>query len=365
MGKMNRGKISKKVFFIPTEDGADPKTLASAVRKLFEESKGLRIISRGDLLAIKVHVGEKGNITHVRPEPVAEIVKMSKKAGALPFLTETSTLYKGERENAVKHILLAHAHGFGIDSVGAPFIMADGIVGNTETEVAIEGKIHDRVKVAREVILADALIAISHATGHIGTGLGGCIKNLGMGLTSRMGKMRQHSAIHPKVIEVNCQNCKKCIKWCPEGAIIERNGKSFIIEQKCIGCGECLAVCRFDAIQYNFGTESSTLQKNMAEHALGCTKGKEGKAFFFNFLINMTKDCDCLGTKQKKIVPDIGILASDDPVAIDKATLDLTEEFYGKDLARLSYPNIDPMIQIRHGEAIGLGSLNYELVKIS
>lgn len=357
--------MSKKVYFISTEDGAEPSIIASATKRLFDASKASRIISKGDLLAIKVHIGEKGNVTHVAPEPVAEIVKMCKKAGAFPFLTETSTLYRGERENAVKHILLAHTHGFGIDRIGAPFIIADGLAGNTETEVTIEGKLHSTVRIAREVLVADALIVISHATGHIGTGLGGCIKNLGMGLASRMGKMRQHSVIQPRIIEANCQLCKKCMKWCPEGAIIERNGKSFIMRERCIGCGECLAVCRFDAVQYNFGRESSSLQKRMAEHALGCVNGKDGKAFYFNFLINMTRDCDCLSMKQKKIVPDLGILASDDPVSIDKATLDLTEEAYGKDLARLSYPNLDPTVQLRHAESIGLGSLQYELIKVS
>ncbi len=358
--------MTKKVYFLAVEDKkADSNSFIKATQRLFEASKAARIIGPSDLLAIKLHVGEKGNVTHISPDLVAEIVRMVKKAGALPFLTETSTLYKGERENAVKHILLAHDHGFSVDRVGAPLIMADGLAGNTETEVLIDGELHNSVGIAREVLISDALIVISHITGHIGTGLGGCIKNLGMGLASRMGKVRQHSAITPEVIQKSCQFCKKCSRWCPEDAIIERDGKSFILSEKCIGCGECLAVCRFGAVKYNWGRESAFLQKSMAEHALGSIKDKEGKAFYFNFLIDMTRDCDCLGSKQKRLIPDLGILASDDPVAIDKATLDLTEEVHGKDLARLAYAHLDPMIQLRHGESIGLGSLEYELVKVS
>ncbi len=242
--------------------------------------------------------------------------------------------------------------------------MADGLAGNTEKDVLIGGKLHKSVGVAREVLVADALIVISHITGHIGTGLGGCIKNLGMGLASRMGKMRQHSSIKPEVIPKNCQFCKKCAKWCPQDAIIEKGGKSFILIEKCIGCGECLAVCRFGAVKYDWGRESASLQRSMAEHALGTLKDKKGTAFFFNCLIDMTRDCDCMGSKQKKLIPDLGILASEDPVAIDKASLDFTKKVHGKDIAKLSYSHLDPMIQLHHAESIGLGSLEYELVKV-
>jgi uncharacterized Fe-S center protein len=356
--------MAKKVYFAAVEDSANSESLIKVTQSVFEASGARRIIGSNDLLAVKIHVGEKGNVTHVSPDLVAEIVRMAKTAKAHPFLTETSTLYRGQRENAVKHILLAHDHGFSLDRVGAPFIMADGLAGNSETEVIIDGKLNDRVGVAREVLVADALIVISHITGHIGTGLGGCIKNLGMGLASRMGKMRQHSGIRPEVIPKNCQFCRKCARWCPQDAIIEKGGKSFILLEKCIGCGECLAVCRFGAVKYDWGRESAALQKSMAEHALGAVKDKQGKAFYFNCLIDMTRDCDCAGSKQKKLIPDLGILASDDPVAIDKATLDITREVHGKNIARLSYSHLDPMVQLRHAESIGLGSLTYKLVKV-
>lgn len=356
--------MEARVYFVELEDGASPRRQARAVGRLYEAAGVSRCISRRDLVAIKVHVGEKGNTTHVRPEVVAELVRKVKASRAFPFLTETSTLYRGRRENAVKHILLAHGHGFSIEKVGAPFIMADGLVGTTEAEVAIPGGISARVRVAREVLSADAILVVSHATGHPGTAMGACIKNLGMGLASRAGKMRQHSAVTPEVIRERCQNCGKCRRWCPAQAIEKQDGVSFILSEKCIGCGQCVALCRFDAVKYDFGRDSAELQRRMAEHALGALNGKKGKCFFFNVLVDMTKDCDCFNVAQKKILPDIGILGSQDPVALDKATLDVVRERAGADLGGLSYPELDPMVQILHAERLGMGTSKYVLEPI-
>lgn len=357
--------MGSKVYYVEVQDGLSAKEQAKAIGRLYDAAGVSSRISRRDLVAIKVHVGEKGNVTHVKPELVKELVKKVKASRAFPFITETCTLYMGQRENAVKHALLAHGHGFSIQRTGAPFIMADGLVGTSEVEVEIPGELSQTVKVAKEAVTADALLVVSHATGHMGTGFGACIKNVGMGLASRMGKMRQHSSIKPQVIADRCQLCKKCQRWCPQRAIEEREGVSFIIMERCIGCGECLAVCRFDAIRYDFRKESATLQKSMAEHALGVIKDKRNKCFFFNVLLDMTKDCDCLHTPQEKIMPDIGILGSDDPVAVDMATLDITKERAGSDISRLSYPALDPMVQILHAERLGLGSSRYTLERIT
>lgn len=353
--------MSSKVYFLPLADGLPEAEQANAMRKLFELSDAAKVIDENDFVAIKLHVGEHKNTTHIKPALIREIVEKIKQKKALPFLTETSTLYKGERENAVKHLMHAHRHGFGIDNVGAPFIMADGLSGNTEYEISVEGKLHTSVKVAREIMAADAMIVVSHPTGHVAAGLGACIKNLGMGLASRMGKMRQHSNMAPEVLN-SCKLCKKCIKWCPEDAIVEKDGKAYIMTEKCIGCGECLAVCRFDAVKYDWGAESGYMQRSMAEHAYGVVKEKEGKCIFFNVLVDMTKDCDCFNVKQEKMIPDIGILVSTDPVAVDKATMDLTAQAHGKTLAEMAYKHHDAMIQIQHAAEIGMGSLDYELV---
>ena len=356
--------MAAKVYFIPLADNAPIEEQVEAFRKVYEASGASEVVAEKDFVAIKLHVGEKRNTTHVRPELIRELVTQVKNKGGLPFLTETSTLYKGQRENAVKHLLHAHAHGFGVDQVGAPFIMADGLVGNSEAEVEINGELHDKVKIAREIINADALIAVSHPTGHVQAGFGACIKNLGMGLASSMGKMRQHSAMNPAVKTEKCRFCQKCLNWCPQEAIIEKEGKAFIIAEKCIGCGECLVVCRFDAVGYDWDAESSYMQRSMAEHAYGVVKQKVGKCFFFNVLVNMTKDCDCYNVKQEKMIPDIGILASADPVAIDMATLDLTAKANGQHLGAMAYANLDSMVQLRHAAKIGMGSLEYELITV-
>ncbi|MEG6585561.1 DUF362 domain-containing protein [Dendrosporobacter sp. 1207_IL3150] len=355
--------MTAKVFFLSVKDGLAVEEQAIAIKELIEKS-GILKISNNDFVAIKIHVGEKKNTTHIKPELIREIVSKVKEQGGQPFLTETSTLYKGERENAVKHLMHAHRHGFTIENVGAPFIMADGLTGNSEYEVKIDGQLHETVKVAREVMTADALIAVSHPTGHIAAGLGACIKNLGMGLASRMGKMRQHSAMLPEVLSDKCRICQKCVKWCPQEAIIEKDGKAYIMAEKCIGCGECLAVCRFDAVSYDWGAESGYMQRSMAEHAYGSIKDKKDKCVFINVLINMTKDCDCFSVKQEKMIEDIGILASQDPVAVDMATLDLTAKAHGHNLAEMAYKHHDAMIQIDHAAEIGMGSKQYELVEV-
>ena len=356
--------MNAKVYLAKVQDEASTQAQVDALQKIYSVDGLSQIIAKKDFVAIKLHVGEKNNTTHVRPELIKVIVDQAKTVGAQPFLTETSTLYKGERENAVKHIMHAHRHGFGIDRVGAPFIMSDGLTGNTEYEVHIDGELHKSVKVAREIISADAMIVVSHPTGHPATGLGACIKNIGMGLASRMGKMREHSAMLPEIIHEKCRYCKKCIQWCPQEAIVEKEGKAFILAEKCIGCGECIAVCRFDAVSYDWNAESAVTQKSMAEHAYGIVKGKKGKCLFINVLVDMTQDCDCFNVNQKKLIPDIGILASFDPVAVDKATLDLTEKAHGKTLAELSHARLDGMIQLRHAAKIGMGSLEYELIEV-
>jgi uncharacterized Fe-S center protein len=316
------------------------------------------------MVAVKLHVGEKNNNTYVRPELVAAVVDLIKKARGQAFLTDTSTLYKGERENAIKHALHAHAHGFGVDNTGAPFIALDGLSGTEEAEVVVDGELNKTVKIAGQILFADALAVVTHATGHMGTGLGGAIKNVGMGLSSRAGKMRQHSTIMPEVIPDKCENCGKCRRWCPADAIDEREGASYIVKEKCIGCGECLAVCRYGAVKYDFMIKSPIVQKSMAEHAAGVIRNFGEKAVFINVLIDMTTDCDCINRKQKKAAPDLGVLASTDIVAVDQATLDITQSEHGEDISAMSYPRLKPVIQIEHAEKMGMGKREYELKEL-
>ncbi len=353
-----------EVLFVPLEGSSSGEDRIRAVEQILSALSFNEVFQERDKIAIKLHVGEEHNDTHIKPELAAKAVDAVKKAGAYPFLTETSTLYRGMRSDAIHHLMHAFNNGFTYENVGAPFIMADGLTGNTEIEVPINGEVLKQVNIAREVHFAHGLVTLNHPTGHPGSGLGACIKNLGMGLASRIGKLRQHSSVKPFIKEENCVLCRQCIKWCPEDAIIEKNGKAHIIEEKCIGCGECLAVCRYDAVSYNWGAESSELQKLMTEHALGVVADKRDKCIHINFLIDMTAGCDCYGVKQEPVTPDVGLLASFDPVAVDQATLDAGRDRNGKTLPEAAESKLDPSVQLIHGEKIGLGSRSYRLKEL-
>lgn len=356
--------MKPNVYLARVEDGSDVSVQAEVTGKVLAATGFAKLLQKLDMVAVKVHVGEKNNITHIKPELAAEAVKISKAAGAQSFITDTATLYKGERENAIKHTIHAYRHGFHFRRTGAPFIPVDGLSGSDEAAVAVNGELHDNVKVAGQILLADAMVVISHVTGHMGSGIGAAIKNVGMGLSSRSGKMRQHSSITPEVVTDKCENCGKCRKWCPTDAISEREGVSYIARETCIGCGECIAVCRYGAVKFDFAIESAVLQKSMAEHAAGVVRHFGPKAVYVNVLVDMTRNCDCLNKRQKKEVPDIGVLASTDIVAIDQATVDITARAHGSSLAEKFHPSLDPAIQITHAEKVGMGSRSYQLQEI-
>lgn len=356
--------MSAKVYFAPLKESATIEEQCAAMQTVIKASGAAAVLSAGDLTGVKIHVGEKNNVTYIKPPVIREVVAWAKKCGAHPFMTETSTLYAGERDNAVRHIALANEHGFTFEAIGAPFICADGLLGNGEAEVEINGILNKSVKVARDAVAADSLLIISHPTGHMMAGIGAAIKNLGMGLASRQGKMRQHSDVKPLVKPESCKKCGRCIKWCPTKAITMNDAGAYIDQNVCYGCGECLTVCKFDAIKHSWEIDTDVMQQNMAEHAYGAVKDKAGKVFYFNVLVNMTKECDCLGEAQSKCMRDIGIMASSDPVALDQATLDITAKFAGKNLAVLSHETLNYKAQLIHAEKIGMGSMEYELVTI-
>jgi len=355
----------KKVFFIETKSKEPVDSLVSKVQQLIRQSNLLSCISQNDLTAIKIHFGEDRNTTHIPPECVKPVADSIREKEGNPFLTDTNVLYRSQRDNAVDHLHLAHQHGFTLEKTGVPVVIADGLIGNLEKDVAIPGKIFSTVSISSTAIEANSLVIMSHVTGHMATGMGGAIKNLGMGFSSRKGKLRQHSVSKPSVTSKHCTGCGVCLEWCPADAIVMENDKAMIQNKICIGCGECITVCRFGAVKHDWGMGENELQKRMAEHALGVAISKKGKMGYINFLTNVTKDCDCISQDQDPLFPDIGILASFDPVAIDAASLDLIQERTGKSLTAISYPKVNAWVQISHGESIGLGTSKYELVEIS
>lgn len=353
-----------KVYLVRFDENQTPKEQINLIGKLYEKSGAEKCINKKELVAIKTHFGEKGNQAFVSPKYIKVIADLIKKKNAKPFLTETSTLYSGSRSNAVDHINLAYEHGFKFADIGCPIVMADGLLGNLEKHVKINGVHFNDVAISADFLNAHSIIVISHFKGHIGAGFGGAIKNVGMGMASRKGKMRQHSDMKPKVKNNQCTACETCIKWCPTNVISLVEGKAYINQEICIGCGECLTVCKFNAIEYNWRVSSKLLQEKMAEHALGVAISKPNKIFYFNFILMVTKDCDCMGGKPEIIAPDVGVVASSDMVAIDQASLDLVIEKAGEDVFRKAWANNDNTIQLMHGEKIGLGTREYELVEV-
>ena len=334
-------------------------------------------IAAGDLVAVKLHFGERGNHSFIRPVFVRRVVEELRNLNALPFLTDSSTLYPGERKEAVSALRCAIEHGFAYAVVNAPLVMCDGLRGHTAVEVPVEGELLKKVSIGAEIVEADALVAVSHFKCHELTGFGGALKNLGMGCASREGKLLQHSTVGPKVSTRECTACAVCIRACTHDAISFVEGKAWIDPERCTGCGRCITACPEKVINVQWNEASDLVMKKMSEYALGALSGKKAKSFFLNFINHVSPACDCYGHSDAPIVNDIGICASVDPVALDQASADLVNQARGNrdtalrsgfepggDKFRGVYPDIDWEVQLRHGEKIGLGTREYKLVRI-
>ena len=343
-------------------------------------------VKEKDLVAVKLHFGEKGNTAYVRPIFLRKVVDRVKQCEGKPFLTDTNTLYMGTRSEAVSHLTTAFENGFTESVVNAPVLIADGLRGNSAMKVRIDKPIFKTVSIAREIFMADVLIAVTHFKGHELSGFGGALKNLGMGCSSREGKLSQHSNISPQVKGKACKGCEACLSWCPQSAISmvpsgsgteSKPSIALIDSTSCIGCGECILACPSSAIQIQWNESIPIFQKKMVEHAYGAIYKKEGKALYLNFLTQISPACDCYGYSDIPIVNDIGFLSSEDPVAIDQASIDLVNRESGnrssnlpgawnpgEDKFRAIYPKVDWNIQLAYAEEIGLGSRKYELIKI-
>ena len=368
--------MKSQVFFASLKATLQ-RNLFDKIDTLLDKTGLAQRIKAGSLVAIKLHFGEKGNTAFIRPVFIRKIVDRVKQCKAKPFLTDANTLYRGERTEAVSHLTVAIEHGFNYAVVNAPLIIADGLRGNTCEKVRINREILKEVYIGAEIAHADALISCAHFKGHELTGFGGALKNLGMGCAARQGKLTQHSSLSPKVDTKLCTTCQECIEQCPAEAISLSHQRARIEQKKCIGCAECIMVCPQGAIQIRWNEPGDVFQKKMVEYAYGALKGKEKNAIFLNFLTQISPACDCYGMADAPIVPDIGILASIDPVAIDQASCDLVNNEKGlegtalkvnrekgKDKFSGVYPKVDWTIQLQYAEEIGLGLREYELIEV-
>lgn len=356
--------MKNKVFFIDFTTEED-RSIFQKMDKLFKKARLAKVLRRDSPVGIKLHLGEDGTTTYIKPIFVRKIVEFVEEYGAMPFLTDTNALYHGKRMDAVSHLKLAARHGFTF----APIIIADGLKGESYVKIKIKGKHLKEVQIASIINEIDSMIVVSHFTGHMVTGFGGAIKNIGMGCCAKEGKMFQHSIVSPYVEEEDCTGCGRCVKCCPTQAI-SVNEKASISGEKCIGCAMCISVCPSSAIQIDWDNSSRDVQEKMVEYALGAVKNK--KVAYISFLCDITSYCDCYPSSEDSIVPDIGILVSMDPVAIDQASFDLVNK--AKSLKKLKrgaknkfkglFPDTEPEVQLEYGEKLGLGTRNYELIKV-
>ena len=346
-----------EVFFVSFLNEPSAKVVGS-IKCLIEESGLIReTVEEGDLVALKFHVGELGNPYHLRPLWVKVFVDMVRDLGGLPFLTDTTTYYLGARSNAINLHSTARMHGFTSDSVGAPFIVSDGLRGEDGVVVRVDGNMIKEVEVASVIAQADVLISIAHFKGHPLVGTGGCIKNLAMGCVTKNTKLAQHRLVDIEVDTELCTGCETCQEKCRWHLPRIDNGVCVIEDPRCMRCPICRNNCPEGAITLK---NLENLQLGMANAALGVLKTfKRGKTCFFNFAVNITEFCDCLSNPGKIVREDLGIYASKDIVAIDKATLDMA----GKKPFQKMH-GVDPEIQIKASEKLNIGTTKYELIKL-
>ncbi|KPK65546.1 MAG: hypothetical protein AMK73_02650 [Planctomycetes bacterium SM23_32] len=353
--------MTSKVFHVPFADGESMAAICEKTRRIFRGA-GLGEVGAGSrLTAVKTHFGERGNASYVPAPFVKVVVEEVAAAGGRPCLVETSTLYRGQRHNAVDHFNLAVEHGFGPEQMGCPLLFLDGLRGNMHEEVAVSLKHCETVAMAADLAWFPSVIVVTHLTGHLLGGMGGAIKNVAMGLASRAGKLRMHSGGSPFIEEAECTACGTCAKWCPEDAI-SLPERAEINYELCVGCGECVAVCPVGAVGFSWDTPSTTFNEKMAEYARGILKGK--RAGFLTYLHRVTRDCNCMGSDGEAVCPDLGVLASHDAVAIDQAAADLVNEVHGGDLFEDLWPGNEYAAQLAHGELVGLGTRDYEMVRL-
>ncbi|MFC1699493.1 DUF362 domain-containing protein [Candidatus Omnitrophota bacterium] len=312
-----------------------------------------------------MHFGEENNTGYVRPEYVAVVNAALAAKKARPFLSDTNTLYRGMRTNCRDHLKIAYEHGFTPEVTGAPVIIPDDTKKENLACLQIDQRFIKQAKVAKVFLDADVILGIAHFKGHMMTGFGAALKNIGMGCASRKGKLEQHSDVSPIVYSDKCVGCGQCIEVCPAEAITLKKDQALINNSKCIGCASCLAACPEKAIDVDWEAGSAMIQEKMIEYTYAVLRDRLDRAVFLNFAIKITQECDCLAGDDPRIAPDIGILASRDPVSLDQACYDLAKKASGKDIFKQVHPKRDANRQLAYAAGLGLGQLDYKLIKVS
>lgn len=356
-------------------------SLTEKLQRLIKKAGITGIDMDGKFVAIKMHFGELGNLSYLRPNYAKAVADVVKECGGKPFLTDCNTLYPGSRKNALEHLDCANINGFNTITTGCQIIIGDGLRGTDDITVPVRnGKYCKEAYIGRAVMDADIFISLTHFKGHESTGFGGAIKNIGMGCGSRAGKMQQHNSGKPIVHDDLCRGCRRCAKECGSDAITYENGKAVINQDICKGCGRCIGACAFDAIENQNWDANEILGRKMAEYSQAVCDGRP--TFHISLVRDISPNCDCHGENDAPILPDVGIFASFDPVALDQACVDACLHATPMPNSQLSdnladphwhhhhdnfldsNPNVRWKETLEHAEKIGLGTREYELIQM-
>ncbi len=371
------------VYFADFHTVANGDGLAAKLKKLIRAAGIGQIDMEGKFAAIKMHFGELGNLSFLRPNYARAVADVVKELGGMPYLTDCNTLYPGSRKNALEHLYCAWENGFTPLTVGCPILIGDGLKGTDEVAVpVVGGEYVTEAKIGRAVMDADVFISLSHFKGHEMAGFGGAIKNIGMGCGSRAGKQEQHANGQPSVDESLCRGCRRCQKQCANNGLVfhEATHTMYVDPNHCVGCGRCVESCSFGALSFQSDAVCQLLNRRMAEYAKAVIDGRPN--FHISLVMDISPNCDCHGENDVPILPDIGMFASFDPLALDQACVDAclaAEPMPGSQLARhLAEPgfvdhhdhftNSTPESEWRscleHAEKIGLGTRSYQLITV-
>jgi len=354
-------------------------SLTEKLQKLIRKAEIDQIDMEGKFVAIKMHFGELGNLAYLRPNYAKAVVDVVKELGGRPFLTDCNTLYPGSRKNALDHLDCANINGFNPMTTGCQILIGDGLRGTDDIEVPVpNGEYCKTAFIGKAVMDADIFISLTHFKGHECTGFGGTLKNIGMGCGSVAGKMHQHNEGTPVVNPKRCKNCGYCAKECGSDAISFETGKAYINPDICKGCGRCIGSCGFNAIKNPNDSANEILGRKIAEYSAAVCHGRP--CFHISLITDVSPNCDCHGENDAPILPNIGMLASFDPVALDQACVDLAlnaapmpNSQLGDNLCREDWhhhhdhfmdsnPNVRWKETLEQGEKIGLGLREYELI---
>lgn len=376
---MEKAKVYFSDFRTPARGDSIPRKL----EKLIQAAGIGDIDFDGKFVAIKMHFGEHGNISFLRPNFARAVVNVVKSLGGKPFLTDCNTMYPGSRKNALEHLYCAWENGFSPLSVDCPIIIGDGLKGTDDIDVPVAGGEYVKnAKIGRAIMDADIIISLNHFKGHEETGFGGALKNLGMGCGSRAGKKEQHSSGKTVIDKALCRGCRRCERDCANGGLVylPEEKKMSVDLEHCVGCGRCLGACNFDAISFTNYDANEKLCRRIAEYSKAVVDGRP--SFHISLIVDVSPNCDCHSENDAPILPDIGMFASFDPVALDQACADacmkqapLPNSQLGDNMRRHGFvdhhdhfinsaPDTDWRVCLEHAEKIGVGTREYELIEL-